>query len=196
MRHVLLSLFLFVSLSAAAQCSKDTECKGNRICDKGVCTAPSPNQPQSVNASTVAVKDNAWSDEVANVVASALQDQLTCASRPEPGKALRALRTREAIGPKPIVSVDGMNIFAVTKPISVFGFKALQVTGWEESNDKSLFWRGPGTAPPLNFQVVVAGELAIVKGKVEKMVDKRASFAKASYSKYAGPATEITCYGN
>ena len=195
MRHFLLSLFLFVYLDAAAQCSKDIECKGERICDKGVCTAPSPNQSQSVKPSTAAVKD-AWSGEVANAVGSALQDQLACASRPEPGKALRALRTRDVIGPKPIVSVDGMNIFAVTKPISVFGFKALQVTGWEESNDKSLFWRGPGTAPPLNFQVVVAGELATVKGKVEKMVGNRTSFAKASYSKYAGPATEITCYGN
>src|SRR5687768_15836360 len=30
---------------AAAQCTKDTECKGDRVCDAGKCTSPLPAAP-------------------------------------------------------------------------------------------------------------------------------------------------------
>jgi len=33
-------LGLLVATSAAAQCTKDIECKGDRVCDRGVCVAP------------------------------------------------------------------------------------------------------------------------------------------------------------
>jgi hypothetical protein len=65
-----------------------------------------------------------------DVVSQAFQDQLTCASNPEPGKALKALRARGYIGMKPKVAVDGMNIYAVIKPLTVFGYRAIEVTGW------------------------------------------------------------------
>jgi hypothetical protein len=38
---LLLSLGLVVSSAARAQCTKDTDCKGDRVCDAGKCTAPS-----------------------------------------------------------------------------------------------------------------------------------------------------------
>jgi len=196
MRYLVLLTGLLVSFNTAAQCFKDIECKGDRICNQGVCTAPSRVKEQSSQSYVAVLKENEWSNDISNAITLALQDQLSCVSQPEPGKALRALRTRGVIGIKPIMAVDGMNIFAVSKPISVFGFKALQVTGWEESSDKSLFWRGPGTAPPLSFQVVVSGDVATVKSRVEKKVSSRTSFEKASYSKYASSATEITCYGS
>lgn len=42
---------LAVSGQALAQCTKDTDCKGDRICEKGVCTSP-PTQRSSVPAAT------------------------------------------------------------------------------------------------------------------------------------------------
>lgn len=41
---VLGGLFLLTSSIARADCSKDTDCKGNRICDEGRCVAPEPSQ--------------------------------------------------------------------------------------------------------------------------------------------------------
>ena len=125
----------------------------------------------------------------------ALQDQLTCASDPEPGKALKALRTRGYIGLKPILSIDGMNIYKVVKPLTVFGFRVLEVTGWEPNGDSSLFGRGPGTAPPLNIQAIVDEIPSLVKSKLQKRIGKGPSVEMATYSQYAKQATEITCYG-
>jgi hypothetical protein len=36
------TLVVFSSLVARAQCSKDTDCKGERVCNEGACTAPAP----------------------------------------------------------------------------------------------------------------------------------------------------------
>jgi hypothetical protein len=38
-------LVLLVTSLSSAQCSKDTECKGERICEAGQCVAPSPSAP-------------------------------------------------------------------------------------------------------------------------------------------------------
>ncbi len=88
-----------------------------------------------------------------------------------------------------------MMVFRVAKPITVFGYRVLEVTGWEESSDKTLFWRGPGAAPPLNIQVVVEGDPKVVGADIAKRVGKGPSVGTATYSAYAWPAAEITCYG-
>jgi hypothetical protein len=36
---------LMVARSAAADCTKDTDCKGDRICERGVCVSPTPPPP-------------------------------------------------------------------------------------------------------------------------------------------------------
>ena len=196
MRSLALWCLAFLSASASAQCMKDTDCKGDRICEKGVCTAPNQQSAVSKNLTTPASSPNAATLDGVDPVSLALMDQLKCKSNPEPGKALKALLARGYIGPKPKLAVDGMSIFDVVKPVTVFGYKVLEVTGWEANGDKAFFWRGPGTAPPLNIQVVVDGDPKIVKSEVEKLVGKGVSVERATYSNYPRVAAEITCYGH
>lgn len=196
MRSLVLWSLALLSTTAAAQCMKDTDCKGDRICEKGVCTAPNQ-QSEASKSLTVPVTplpSVATADGI-DPISLALMDQLKCSSNPEPGKALRALRSRGYIGPKPKLAVDGMSIFDVVKPVTVFGYKVLEVTGWEENGDKAFFWRGPGTSPPLNIQVIVEGDSKALTNEIAKRVGKGPSVAPATYSKYLRPATEITCYG-
>jgi hypothetical protein len=189
-------LLVCLPIGAHAQCTKDVDCKGDRICEKGMCIAPATSLIPAQKAAPLPVSLAAAPLGTTDVFGAALQDQLACAERPEPGKALRALRGKGVIAAKPVASIDGMNVFPVLQPISVFGFRVLQVTGWEESGDRSLFWRGPGTAPPLHIAAVVVGEPSSVKRAVEKLTGKRASVTKATYTQYASAATEITCYAN
>lgn len=88
-----------------------------------------------------------------------------------------------------------MNIYSVVKPLMVFGFRVLEVTGWEPNGDSSLFWSGPGTSPPLNIQVIVDGIPSLVKSELQKRIGKGPTVQRATYSQYAKPATEITCFG-
>lgn len=190
------TLLFLLSGAAYAQCTKDTDCKGERICEKQICVAPN-STPLSIKASlSVMANTPAPQKDAGDITGKAYEDQLRCASDPEPGKALKALRLKGYIGTKPSSSVDGMNIFTVIKPMTVFGFRVLEVAGWEQGGEASLFGRGPGTAPPLNIQAVVEGSVAIVKTEIQKRVGKNLSLNKASYSDYAKPATEITCFGH
>ena len=195
MRLIALLPFFFWG-AVQAQCTKDTDCKGDRVCEKGVCMAPTAMTSVAKALTAPLPASNAAPSEGADPIGLALQDQLKCASNPEPGKALRALRSRGYIGLKPKTAIDGRMVFEVTKPVTVFGYKVLEVTGWAESSDKTLFWRGPGTAPPLNIQVIVEGEAKAVGGDIAKRIGKGPSVAKATYSAYAHPAAEITCYGH
>ena len=176
-------------------CTKDTDCKGERICEKQICMEPITSPLSGKSALKPAVGPTHMPKDSIDAVSQALQIQLSCTSNPEPGKALKALRTRGYIGQKPKLSIDGMNIYAVVKPLTVFGFRVLEVTGWEPNGDPSLFGRGPGTAPPLNIQAVVDGVPFAVKAEVQKRFGKASSVNKATYSDYPKPAAEITCYG-
>jgi hypothetical protein len=108
---------------------------------------------------------------------------------------LRALRTLGYIGQKPVSAVDGMYIFSVVKPLSVFGYKVVEVTGYEDSSDKSLFWRGPGTATPLLIQVVVEGDPKLVAADLARRFPSGPAVERATFTKHAGATSEITCYG-
>jgi hypothetical protein len=197
-RSIALWLLAACTLGASAQCMKDTDCKGDRICEKGACTAPVPPSAlsRSLTPPVPAPQPNDLLAGGSDPVSLALMDQLKCASNPEPGKAFRALRTRGYIGPKPKLGVDGMSIFDVVRPVTVFGYKVLEITGWEENGDKAFFWRGPGTPPPLNIQVVVEGDPKVVRSELARRVGKGPSVVAASYSQYLHPASEIACYGH
>ena len=186
-----LLLFVLTYSHASAQCSKDTDCKFDRICEKSACIAPQTVQKKIPPISKKTRVE--WSPELAIAIGKSLQDQLGCKEKPEPGKVLRALRTNGVIE-KPSASVDGMNIFPTKREISVFGQRVLEVTGWESSPDKSLFWRGPGTAPPHHIVAVVEGDLDSVKRKVANVSGSGPSVSKTTLSTSSKPAIEIACY--
>lgn len=183
-----LSIFIgtlsLIGAAAHAQCTIDTQCKGDRICDKGVCAAPSSGRGD-FGASPPKVP-------LENPVALAMEDQLKCGGIPQPGKALRALQVNGYIGAKPFVTSDGMPVFRVVKPLAVFGYKVIEVTGWQTADP--MFSRGPGTAPPTTMAAVVEGDPKAIEGELTKRFGKAMFFAKASYSGYTQSATEISCY--
>jgi hypothetical protein len=188
-----LSLFLLLATPSItyAQCTKDTDCKGDRICEKGICTAPPATSFQTRNAP----QPSKATDDLDAKISRALEDQLRCISAPEPGKALRALHSHGYIGNKPALRVDGMNIYTLLKPLSVFGYKVREITGWEEDGDKTLFWRGPGTAPPLHILAVVDGNPTSVKADLERRIGGGPTVDKATFTTVKKVATEIICYG-
>lgn len=184
-----LSLFLLLATPSItyAQCTKDTDCKGDRICEKGICTAPPATSFQTRNAP----QPSKATDDLDAKISRALEDQLRCISAPEPGKALRALHSHGYIGNKPALRVDGMNIYTLLKPLSVFGYKVREITGWEEDSDKTLFWRGPGTAPPLHILAVVDGNPTSVKADLERRIGGGPTVDKATFTTVKKVATEI-----
>ncbi len=173
---------------ASAQCTKDTDCKGDRICgESGRCVAPTAKE--SAGASPVVPATGDFSPEN---LGRSFEDALKCTRSPEPGVALSVLSAAGYIGGKPKVVVDGMEVYGLRKPLAVFGFKVIEVTGFDPSLSK---YRGPGTATPLNLAAVVEGDLAAVKAEVQKRGGASASVNRAMYSTYAKPAAEVTCFG-
>lgn len=194
MRALIFTVLVFFGGNSIAQCTKDTECKFDRICNKGACITPTHSPPSPKKAGALAPKSEVWSKDMSDAMSKTLQDQLSCVRKPEPAQTLRELRARGVIGNTPVTSVDGMNIFAVKKPISVFGFKVLQVTGWEDIDDKTLFWRGPGTGTSLNIQAIVEGNVQTVKREVEKIAGKTPHISEGGYTTYRTAASEIGCF--
>jgi hypothetical protein len=194
---ILATLLVAFAPPVNAQCTKDTDCKGDRICERGVCMSPRIGQTEASRPSPPATLPQApAANDVAQRVSRALQDQLSCAANPEPAKVLRALRANGFIGMQPKTSVDGMHIFAVLKPLVVWERRVVEVTGWEDVNDRTLFWRGPGTPPPVHIQAVVegnVGELALV---VSLNGGSKAKFEKPYFSEYKSQVAAIVCYAN
>ena len=193
-RHFLTFLAGVISCTGvSAQCSKDTECKLDRVCEKGVCVAPRLQDKKATSSLSKSAASSEWLPETSIAVGKALQDQLGCKEKPEPGKALRALRARGVID-KPSLAIDGMNIFPTKRKFFVFGQRVLEVTGWESSPDKTLFWRGPGTAPSRHIVAIVEGDVENVKRSVAKVSGAKVSVTKTTLSNSKKPAVEIICY--
>lgn len=179
-----------------AQCTKDTDCKGDRICEKGVCAAPMPSKPpiaRPVPQSTAPAAVPATGDFSPENLGRGLEDGLKCNRNPEPGVVFSVLAATGFINAdKPKLVTDGMPVYGINKPLSVFGFRVIEVTGFDPALSK---YKGPGTAPPLNLAVVVEADMAAVKAEFERRGGKADSVNKAVYSKYPKPAAEITCFG-
>ena len=172
--------------SAFVGCSKDTDCKGDRVCDNNVCAAPSV--AQSVVPSTAG-----------GVAASvrALEDQLRCASNPEPGKALLALIANGLIT-EPTEFGDGVPTLLPRGELKVFGHNVVSVHGFEEDpkgRAKDLFPRGPGTSPGHFISIVLDAQPSSVDYKPVQYPDD--SWAGSTISEAPdGPGrTEIECRG-
>ena len=191
---------------AYPQCTKDTDCKGDRICEKGICVAPPDAKPaiapmtppagKPVPQSAAPVGQGtvpATGDFSPERLGRGLEDALKCNRNPEPNVAFSVLSATGFIAlEKPKVVMDGMPVYGVNKPLSVFGFKVLEVTGFDPSTSK---YRGPGTSTPLNLAVVVEGDIAAVKAEFARNGGKVDSVNKPIYSKYPRGSAEVTCFG-
>lgn len=127
-------------------------------------------------------------------VSAALQDQLKCEGPPEPGKALRALKSMGFIGAKPKEVVDGMTVWSFVKPVTIFGYKAVHITGWEDKPDGVFFWRAPGTAPGSHLTVVVEGDAKVVDAYMKRTVGETSRVERDALNTNGKPTAAITCY--
>ena len=192
---------LATSGAAMAQCMKDTECKGDRICEQGVCAAPA--QQQSVAPVPTGVAPVAQIANPSNASAKALEDQLACIKSPDPGTAIRAM-VKNGLLKDTDDGADGIPVFAPTAPLTVFGKRVTFVAGWQAESDGSVkkpFWRGPGTAPPRHIAVSVDAKPSDIAYKPREVRDADGSM-EGSYSSieagsldYSDGGSTITCYG-
>lgn len=81
------------------QCGKDTDCKGDRICDAGVCQSPSSQRSllDQENAAVAAPADNAFTHPAPEEAGTDLQDALIAALRRKPGTDERIGSSADAI---------------------------------------------------------------------------------------------------
>ena len=100
------------------------------------------------------------------VVTAYLEKVLECESNPQPAKVIRVLRTSGDIEMNSHMNYDSYNFFSAKKPIVVWGFKVESVFGFDQDR---LFERGPGTAPPITFGVVIAESPATIKQRLAKL---------------------------
>ena len=89
---------------------------------------------------------------------AAIIDQLACKKHPRAAKAINAM-LRNKLLEETEDSGDGNFVYVPIKPLSVFGFPLLRVTGWQMKEDSGdgepPFIRVPGTPPPNFFAVTV-----------------------------------------
>lgn len=181
-----------IAISASAQCTKDTDCKGDRICsDQGRCTSPTAPvlKPPIASAPSAALPPHMT---VVERLEKRLEDVLKCDQDPVPMPLLNAMRTMQLTQSEPAVVEDGMQVFWLQKPVYVYGMKVIQVTGYDPKQTKV---RLPGTETPLNFTVVVNTSEIGALGAMVKYGITKPVVSKATYTKYTGDAASITCYG-
>ena len=184
-----------------AQCMKDTDCKGDRICEKGVCAAPT--QQQSVLPAPIEAAPATQAQTPSNASAKALEDQLACTKSPDPGAAIRAM-VKNGLLKDTDNGADGIPVFAPTAPLTVYGKRVTFVAGWQAEPDGSVkkpFWRGPGTAPPHHIAVSLDANPSDIAYKPREVRDADGTMV-GSYSSveagsldYSDGGSTITCYG-
>lgn len=104
----------------------------------------------------------AGSPTATDIVANAL----SCARPFKPEEILEGLQRRDAIGPAPVHVIDGVPIFAVTRPFTAYGLVVRFVEGWDHAG--KLFSPAPGTAPPRHVTVTVNGDKDYVESAIRQ----------------------------
>jgi hypothetical protein len=98
-----------------------------------------------VVASCALVSPSAFSREVAK--------GFNCPSNASPEKIVNAFIQGRAVDATPFDSADAVASFTAKPEITAFGLPLVAIVAWEENS--KLFGRGPGTAPPVHFALVV-----------------------------------------
>lgn len=201
MRLIAAALLLGFALNASAQCTKDTDCRFDRICEQGRCMSPPTKKDEAGKTTTNPALAPMSSADFAEVV-------LVCVRSPEPGAVLSRLKSDGFIDVPREPIADGVPEFVVKRPLNLFGFRAREVSGWQDVVPPSpFFMRGPGTAPPTFLSVVVEGDAdrvgaAVIARLRERLqqsqgltdAQRRAIEARAAVSvRKRGPLAEVYC---
>jgi hypothetical protein len=124
---------------------------------------------------------------------ASLESTLRCNASPNAVETLKSLRAASYLGAAAVPVVDGIPSYKVTKPLTVFGFTALNVSGFDPRVPHA---RMPGTESPLLVTVVVDAGVPAVKAELAKRGITKASTSAAQDSTPGHPATEVTCFGS
>ena len=189
-RFLLLGL-LVLHTPAGAQCTKDTDCKGDRICEQRVCVSPSRGSPALVAPQIISPSG---ASSAPPSLQARLEQSLLCQRDPNPVAALAALKKGGLIESAPREVSDGAPVHRANAPLTVFGFPVTEVSGFDPKSVKPEN-RFPGTLSPLFLSVVVSGELATVKAELERRSSGKAVVSKGSADTKQRPTTEIACFG-
>jgi hypothetical protein len=98
-----------------------------------------------------------------------------CSPNTSPEKIVSAFIQGRAVEAKPFDSTDAVATFAAKSDVTAFGFQLVAIVAWEENS--KLFGRGPGTAPPVHFALVVQANPWEVRNVVRKQGVQLASGA-------------------
>lgn len=121
------SLVLFSAAKASAQCTKDTDCKGDRVCEDGKCTSPAalPPAPPPPPGSSAETPAAAPAGPVTEQPASAPSTQTTPpAASPAPAPPSASIAQEQL--PEPVVK-DEPPTHRRSKPALVTGIVMLSV---------------------------------------------------------------------
>jgi hypothetical protein len=95
----------------------------------------------------------------------ALAQVMDCKGIFVPENMLNMLRGAGYIAAEPKIILDGVPVFAVTKPFQIRGLNVLFVEGWDETG--LLFLRGPGTSPGTHIGITVEADRTAVLRQFE-----------------------------
>lgn len=182
------------------QCQKDTDCKGDRICESGVCASPAEN----TNPSGKSASSDKVAADIVRATELALKDQLDCRSNPSPGAAIRAM-LKNGLLVETDNGADGIPVFATTRPLFVYGKPITYVAGWQFEKDGSVkqpFYRGPGTSPPHHIAVSFADSVSAIDytphmvREADGMLRHPFSSIEKGSLDFSDEGSTITCYGD
>jgi hypothetical protein len=89
-----------------------------------------------------------------------------CAVGASPEKLIRAFIEKGALPRQPYEVADAIHAYAARPGLTAFGFPLVAVIGWQENSE--FFGRGPGTAPPVHFSLVVQASPWQLAGALRK----------------------------
>jgi hypothetical protein len=92
-------------------------------------------------------------DNEAAALQRVIEQVLKCSDAPQPKTIVRSLHQAGFIQLDKNEWTESATYFPTLKPIEVWGMKVAYVFGYD--NDRKIFSRGPGTAPPTHFGIVV-----------------------------------------
>jgi hypothetical protein len=152
----LLLYTLFYCSSAVAQCTKDVECKGSRVCEKGMCVAPNGGTLlQKVDTPKVLAPqeiDAKYTDPEVGIAYAIQLNKSDSTRMGKSGLAIQAYMRDEIVDRKPISRIDYTDYYVTKKPMKFMGHDLIVI---EEEYPSQ--WIGCCASPGLGLTVKLNG---------------------------------------